>query len=602
MSLKISWLLVIIWVSSSSSSIAQQHQIIVLPESDEAHFMHQITAEGDTIRFFGLGIYIDLLHNKYFQAYDFRHNRIPDDNLFNSLTSAYNLIYARFAYTGPMVRRPAFYDSLTKDNAFVMGAGHLPWYLRYNYAADGNELLSKTDQATLAQRIDRDAFRNIFKELNDFAGESNLIINLLDEPERGGYGGSWFYTRETLQLMYELGREHGLVSLGLGPVGNAQGGGTGNKLTWSLENPSPWFRNPSQRTIRRTSSSWQQILDKMLTYYDGTYDIIYLNSYAFQIADPSRTGAIVREMLKHPTINNAKPVLPWISTENFRYGDRNRAISNIRRQSFSSIANQAAGIMFYPDTRVEGTDQYDETLWEASLDLVKELNFFRPVLERGKIVQNSVSGNQEWIHYEYKGNEFLFLVNHDEKSVRVPISGNVEIEGWESGVWHRAKGEDAFNRFQFPLNLTFFDEKTTFKLTEENIDENRVKVESSMSKIGLNALRMTQIPEQDNIEMATKIGVIPGVSYEFSAWTYGCEASDPYLEIVIYAGNEMIQKSESTSIKEDDADGCPTGWKKLSITSQQIPSNATKIEIKLGVRGSKLPSTTWFDDINLRMR
>jgi len=590
------WSFVFVWLMLTTSAISQKsHEIIVLPESEASHFIYQVTAEGDTTRFFGLGIYIDLLHPKYFQAYDFRHNRIPDDQLFHSLTSAYNLIYARFTYTGPMVRRPAFYDTLIRDNAFIMGAGHLPWYLRSTYSTSGVELLNREDQASLASRINREAFGKTFQEIVDFAGESNLIINLLDEPERGGYGGSWFYSRETLQLMYELASKHGLVSLGLGPVGSAEGRGTGNKLTWSIENPNSWFRNPSERMIRRTSSNWKQILDKMLTYYEGTYDIIYLNSYAFQIAEPSRTGSIVREMLRHPTINASKPVLPWISTENFRYGNVDIAVSNIRRQTFSAIANEAAGIMFYPDTRVDGTSKNDEQLWEASFDLVKELNFFRPVLERGKMLGNSANGNQEWILFEYKENEFLFFVNHRDAAVSLSEPGTLTAGRLESGVWYRTLGEHAFKRFQYPTNATFFRDEL---LLDGITDTSRIKIDTRMAKIGAQSLKM-ESHTVNNIEASKRLDIIPGLNYEITVWTYGCELSDPYLRIAIYSGDAFLTQIESKSIK-DENDGCPIGWNKLNVVTDKLSRDATHLDFFFGVRPSKEKSTTWFDDINVR--
>ena|GEM_PF-5554181 len=445
------YLLVFLFVLNvpvNAQSTVSDSSFFLMPEDEYSHFLFRMNVDGEPQRVFALGAYISLLHPKYFQEFDPRHNRIPNEALFNTLREHYTLIYTPFTYVNEVVKRPAFYDSLQGDSGFVMGAGHIPWWLRTNYGVERKDLLSRKDQESLASRIDQDHVKEPIQNLIRFTGDSNLIINLADEPERGGYGGSWFYSKETLKTMYELASEHGLVSIGLGPVGNARGRGVGNKLTWSLEFPFSWFQNPSDRRIRRTKMTWRQILDSMLRYYDGVYDIIYLNSYAFTISDNRRAGKIVKQMLHHPTIDHKKPVWLWISVENFRHPDPEKGYQQIRRQAFSAIANEGSGLMFYPDVNEYETGDYDETLWFLSLELMKELQYWRPVLEKGKMIKNYVDRDVEWIQYNYDGQEVVFLVNHGSKALSNIGHGLLYAAPGQSGVWYRNKGETTFNHFK----------------------------------------------------------------------------------------------------------------------------------------------------------
>ncbi len=586
-------------VIAQQSATNHEKTFFLVEDSDYSHYLHKLDKNGEKQRVFGLGIYVDFLHPKYFQAYDFRHNRIPDDNLFESLRQNYNLIYGRFTYTGPMVRRPDFYDSLTGSHSFIMGAGHLPWYLRFTYSTAGDETLSISDQQTLASRIDREKLDGTVREIIDFTGNSNLIINLADEPELGVYGDNWFYTTETLRLLYDTASQYRLVSLGLGPVGKPNGSGQGSKLIWSLENTNPLLnREPSATRWRQTSKTWQQVLGTLLDYYEDTFDVLYLNSYRFTIADNRRAGAIVREVFNHPTLNHKNPFMLWISAENFRHDDPGKALRGMRGQSFSALANNVSGLLYYPDVSV-GEDRYDEKLWELSLDLIKEIGFFRPVLERGKKADNFISDDLEWIHHKYKGFDFVFGINHSNIEQNLKDPGKINMTPGASGVWYKKNEEAAYRFFEFPKNLSFHSELNS-KLSGRFNVTGDISLSELENKIGKNALKLTTSGnESAGIEF--DISALEGMQYEIMAWVNGCEASEPELRAYAMKNDEILSTSIFKTEVDEDDEGCTVSWDKIRLKTDIIPEGTTHLRIYLGAAAEPGISTTYFDDVTIRL-
>lgn len=586
-------------VIAQQSAINHEHTFFLVQDSNYSHYLHRLDKNGEEQRVFGLGIYIDLLHPKYFQAYDFRHNRIPDDTLFESLYQNYNLIYARFTYTGPMARRPGFYDTLTGGRSFVLGAGHLPWYLRHTYSTAGNEVLSRADQETLASRIDKEKLDGVVREIISFAGESNLIINLSDEPEWGGYGDSWAYSGETLRVLYDVASRYRLVSLGLGPIGTPDGAGQGSKLLWALENPNPLLSlNPSQRRLLRTSKSWQQVLGTLLDYYDGAFDVLYLNTYRFTMGNNRRAGAIVREVFNHPTINHKMPFMLWISAENFRHNDPGQALRGLRGQSFSALANNVSGLLYYPDVS-DGKDTYDETLWELSLDLVKEIGFFLPVLERGENISNFYSRHVEWIHHTYQGYDFVFGINHSNRQQTLKQPGKITMAPGASGVWYKKNEEAEFRFFEFPKNLTFHSELDSglsgrFKINGD------VSLTGLEGKIGKNALQMSTT-EQESAGIEFDVSALEGMEYEIIAWVNGCEASEPELRAYAMNNDEILSVSKFKPGVDADDEGCAVSWGRVRLKTDRIPEGATHLRVYLGAAAESGISTTYFDDVTIRL-
>lgn len=434
---------------TSVASVAEQDveadrtAFFLRPESLQPHFVWRTNSAGQPQRVFGIGVYIPLLHPRYFETYDQRHQRIFDEALFEILRPRFDQIYATFTYERDDVIRPAHYDSLRGSQAMILGAGHLPWWLRSRYAADG-ERLSYEEQLSLYERIDRDRAEERILDVIRFGGGRNVIINLFDEPERGTASNLWHYTGDTARLLYELAAPHALVSLGLGPVGNSRGQGTSNALMWhrtvgSAEVAATITSNEPLRGV--TGESWEHTLDVMMDEYQGSYDLLLMNTYAFQIADPRRAGAVTRAMLHHPTINRQKPVWIWFSAEHFRHsGEPEREMRNIRQQVFSAIANEASGVLFYPDVRVDGRPgTYDERLWHLVMDFAEELQRWKPVLEQGRPVTNFVSEDLEWMLYRYRGESYLFAVNHSSRDI--PLTAPIEtvIPAGTSGVFRSAR-------------------------------------------------------------------------------------------------------------------------------------------------------------------
>ncbi|AXJ02169.1 hypothetical protein CYPRO_2932 [Cyclonatronum proteinivorum] len=417
----------------------QRPAFFLRPESLQPHFVWRTNSAGQPQRVFGIGVNVPLLHPRYFKTYDQRHRRIFDEALFDTLRPRFDQIYATFTYERDDVIRPAHYDSLRGYQAMIMGASHLPWWLRTRYAAE-NEPLSYEEQLNLHNRIDRDRLEERILDVIRFGGRRNVIVNLFDEPERGTASNLWHFTGDTARLMYELASPHALVSLGLGPVGNGHGQGTSNALMWHRTEGSPEAAAgiTSNEPLRGlTGESWKETLNVMMDEYQGAYDVLFLNSYAFQIADPRRAGAVTRAMLEHPTINRQKPVWIWFSAEHFRHsGNPEREMPNIRQQVFSAIANEASGVLFYPDVRVDGrSGSYDERLWHLVLGFAEELQRWKPVLEQGRPVTNFVSEDLEWILYRYRGAGYLFAVNHSSRDIRLSAPVRTVIPAGVSGVF-----------------------------------------------------------------------------------------------------------------------------------------------------------------------
>ena len=148
-------ILAVLNIPVSAQSTAPDSSFFLMPDDEYSHFLYRLNENNDPERVFALGVYIPLLHPQYFQEYDPRHNRIPNEVLFNTLREHYTLVYTSFTYVNQVVKRPAFYDSLQGDSGFVMGAGHIPWWLRTNYGIERNDLLTQNDQESLAARLDR---------------------------------------------------------------------------------------------------------------------------------------------------------------------------------------------------------------------------------------------------------------------------------------------------------------------------------------------------------------------------------------------------------------------------------------------------------------
>lgn len=411
------------------------------PESLQPHFVWRTNSAGQPQRVFGIGVYVPLLHPRYFETYDQRHRRIFDEALFETLRPRFDQIYATFTYERDDVIRPAHYDSLRGAQALILGAGHLPWWLRTRYAADG-ERLNYEEQLSLHERIDGDRLEERVLDVIRFGGGRNVILNLFDEPERGTASNLWHFTGDTARLLYELAAPHALVSLGLGPVGNSRGQGTSNALMWhrtvgSAEVAATITSNEPLRGV--TGESWEHTLDVMMDEYQGAYDLLLMNTYAFQIADPRRAGAVTRAMLHHPTINRQKPVWIWFSAEHFRHsGEPEREMRNIRQQVLSAIANEASGVLFYPDVRVDGRPgTYDERLWHLVMDFAEELQRWKPVLEQGRPVTNFVSEDLEWVLYRFRGESYLFAVNHSSRDIRLAAPIETVIPAGAGGVFMR---------------------------------------------------------------------------------------------------------------------------------------------------------------------
>lgn len=596
-------------VSLETTRVPSEGTLRLAPESDTySHFLH--VTDGDSLRrIFGLGIYTPRVHPRHYTRYDPIHSRIIDDHVFSSLMESMNLVYTRYT-RNRLLERPDYYDFASGDKTMIMGSGHLNWWLRNRYAPEGETWLRREQQENLRQITDPDGLKAEVDALYDLAGESNLIVKLIDEPEHGGAGDSWSYTADGLRMLYDAVDGRSLVALGLGPVGQANGSGRGNKLIWSLENPGD-MNVPPVSELARTSLTWQEVLDISMNYYEGTYDILWLNSYALQNSEPSRTGAIVRNMLNHPTIAKTKPVWIWISAENFRFGDPDEAMDSIRRQTFSALANEVSGLLFYPDTRVRGNDdEHDERLWELTFDLIKEIQFWRPVLERGSYQDHVWGEGLEWIIYEYGGYEYLFAVNHTNQAVSSEALPGFRAAALESGIWARSVQDGEFRRMHFPSNLTFHEDVA--QLTSERQFSTR-RVESKWSS-SMHPRRVSKAPVLDTFTelpqqppragtfmlqtepseagqtaIETRISVLPGMSIEGLIW-YLAEYSEEEiaaLTAVIYDenGRELRRDTQFSQISAKEL-GYNTDWTRLSIQTAAAPANAAWMTLKVEGRAS----------------
>ncbi len=286
-------------------------------------------------------------------------------------------------------------------------------------------------------------------------------------------------------------------------------------------------------------------------------------------------------------------------------------MTTIRAQAFSAIANDASGLMFYPDVRVRGQDgTFDERIWEHTYHLIKEINFWRPVLELGERKEIGKTDDTEWIHFTYNNYDVVFLVNHGRRDATLEVPGSMEINGRESGVWFRNMNDedDPFRKFRFPANLGFHSDKSG--------DENRwslsgsgegyqslllregISPKNGEAVLSLSASRAVSVVSETTFDLLTGSRLEAGIWFKKSGSAGDRHAAEDYpvLTLEIWSDDERIQ-TFSSSVKT--ANGLyDSNWVRLITKTGELPSHATHARLTIGSTG---PGSWLIDDAFLKM-
>jgi len=614
----------------------EQSDYATFSSTEKGKHSNSVLADSEP-RFFGLGFYLHGLPNKYFDGGNT--NIAPSKTLFSSLKQYSRVFYVRFQYA-----ETGDYFSLENGKQFFMiNDSHFLWRSTRNLGGNFNSDFEKNnvrsihsnigpaDMDAMASRLSHSFTDLLLSEYRAYAKNNDWVISTIDEPEKGGAtsrGENWAYTSETLEMLYERSHDYfettgvkpSLVSVGLGPVADHRGQPRGNKVIYSKihrENIPPndlaVYNDPKYFQLDPSEWDWKSVLDTTMQYYAGTYDILQINSYAFTIAYPEKMGEIVARMISNT--KGEKAIWPWISAEPSRYTnpDGNEAISNIRLQTFSAIANGASGVFFYPGPPHD-SDQ-SEGLWQNALNVIKELYAFIPVLELGQMVGKWQSNNVELIAYQYNGRQYAFAVNHSNSTQNITFYTDgtprtLNIDEKYAGIFHAHPETETFTKFTYPDNLTF--NKYTSLPDNRQIDSQWVRsigdaqnvqiyisgdsnVPDDNIIIGNHSLYLNDTSTSSTVAVERFIDIIPGTEIRLKGWNKHLSGNPQDLTIQFYDGSQWLSDQHAPNLNSNQ----PGEWHLRDTGFVPVPENATRAKIFIGTVSNSHLSEGYWDDISI---
>jgi|GEM_PF-2552120 len=507
---------------------------------------------------------------------------------------------------------PAEYDCL-----FLTGNGHLHWRMRMdtvfntypNIPTEG-WYIGPTDQDSAYQRecITGTLKAVVFSVKEKCKDRGDFLLYLADEPERG-QNGSWYFHDSLLIHLRRINNDTlgYLTLIGLGPI-------DGNMLVYDYMN----FAIPLNNLQRYDTSHYQYTsfpeadsnLRLAFNYYDSACDIISFNSYRYIANNPANIGFIIDLLMGE---NPKKPVWPWISTKHSIYGDIGledfRGL--LRRQVFTAIAHRASGILFYSEER-EGNDPDWDIIkgWDVVLDIAKELQYYRNILELKSYYDWNYSHLTHWRTLKHGTKYFLFAVNNSDTSEIISPSKfpNTLVDEGEAAVWFNDDALNSSRKLKMPRNLGF---ESPLEIYTNWVGELRFrnwvakttgraesKIDYSERKIGKNSLRLSitnDNSESINKASAEQFGVaIPSATYKLKAW-YKHKSGNEQRMILQFYNSNFIWLEEHSILS-----GTKQSWE---IIEKDInaPAGAYYFKIMLYSGDFGTSSANW-DDISLQMK
>lgn len=302
-------------------------------------------------------------------------------------------------------------------------------------------------------------------------------------------------------------------------------------------------------------------------------------------------------------VTNNKPVWAWVSTEQTtRYSgwSIDSARNNIRQQVYSAIAHKVAGILFW-NSRATSHE-----FWDMSLDIAKELQLYRWILEVKDTYDWNYSYDIHWKTIQYYERYFLFAVNNTSSSQQVSPSlfGTIELGPNDSKVYTVRDGVKL--ELSSPQNLGFekellssWDGRTKFlnwKKSFTGAALTSAERTTQEKKIGNYSIHLTSTSKYSNSRSIVEqyVKSFPGAKYRLQAWHKYESGNRQHLIIQFYGQSGWISEKKVWAPSDD------TNWNLVKIEAEApAGTEFVKIVITSGYYGQG--SSSYWDDVMLRL-
>ncbi len=575
-------------------------------------FWIERTQGSETKNFFGIGVW----SNNWPQSTE-ACVRWPSKNEFTSAREIFNLMGIRYnLYTwNDCIAFPDWLTTVGSESVLLTGQGDISYRLRVGSGLNENGgVLGPVDQANMVANLYgstlvNDAITDILSYSSaSGAGSSDLMLFISDEPDRGF--GNWHFKKETLSLFSnsDIVSDNNLVTyVDLGPV-------TGSNylfqkyyddcvLVGMLQCPS--YPSNTLSSYGGFSHSYTlEIYNLIQTadYYKDTADILGVNSYSTTSRRPRNLGLYVKSI--HQATNN-KPVLPWIGVQCANYGDdwsNNeppectdgdldfKYYKRIRAQAFSALINRSSGVMFYPERLTVSHKRWDEVL-----DIAKELNHYKYIIENGTIVSNSISSSSESITLKIDTLSFIFKLQYSDTS---------------SVVEYYTDSNSTRKTLNYPKNLGFeqYADNSTglsgnwkiWNVLDPDTDV-RINTDTAKVKIGAKSLYLKDESNNGRVAVEQWFDIVPGLKYQVQAWN---KAIAGYQRLIMqfYSNTGWIEEHQVVNGYVNPSS--TPDWKLLKTQEVVAPPNATKIKLYIGTTYANyqsIPNEGYWDDVMVKI-
>jgi len=268
--------------------------------------------------------------------------------------------------------------------------------------------------------------------------------------------------------------------------------------------------------------------------------------------------------------------------------------TNARRQTYSAIANRAAGIFYYGS--VGNTSEY----WDRAFDLIKEINLFQYILCQRDNYDWNAAYDIKWRTIQIDDRFFMFAINDTDivRTVNVSQFGSLTLNGHECGVW--TANDSAVRKLSSPLNLSFERNLSSTSADSNWLYSGQAQLSASWHKMEAKALQLKDTSNNSRTWVEQFFNCVPGYTYEVKVWYMTDD------EVLGQTGNQRLilqYYNGGTWLSESSAVETATNmeWTQLSV-SMEAPVNATKAKIHID-SGSQVSYTNsvYWDDMVVEM-
>lgn len=505
---------------------------------------------------------------------------------------------------------PNYYslDPASNDCIFMSGFAFIHWKLRMDprintrskIPTDG-KYIRPMDQKNISKNknIESISSQIMTTIIENTYNRGDFIYYLADEPERG-QGGSWIFYNDLMKKFYDNKGDY-LSYIDLGPI-------NGNFLVYDLYNsqnptgypiPSDDIAKYDSHDYQYSSLGYEKNVKMAAHHYQNVCDIIGINSYQHTSTNPELLGNIIDWLFE---VNKNKPVWPWISGEVSKYNTTNRHIFRnfMRRQAYTAIVHGASGIMIYS----EGRDKISHSDWDISLDLAKELQLYRSILENGTAYEWNYDYSIHWRTINWGDSYFIFAVNNTDVGDTISNSmfPDLILDSSECGLWI-SEDANTIKKLTSPQNLGFekeilsswdSDSKKFLNWKKSISGTSNIFINTDEKKIGNQSLSLKSTSEPDSRAAVEQcLEGFQGAKYKLQAWYKHRSGNAQHLIIQFYGQKGWISEKKSISYTDDK-------WRLVTAEGISPPgTEQVKIHINSGYPGQK--SEGYWDDVMIQL-